>query len=47
MGVQIGLEEALRKQAEELLSEAEQFGKKEGVKVDKEVIVASPSVCNN
>ena len=43
MGVQIGLEEALRKQAEELLSEAEQFGKKEGVKVDKEVIVASPS----
>ena len=44
IGVQIGLEEALRKQAEELLSEAEQFGKKEGVKVDKEVIVASPSV---
>jgi nucleotide-binding universal stress UspA family protein len=43
MGVQIGLEEALRKQAEEFLSEAEQFGKKEGVKVDKEVIVASPS----
>jgi nucleotide-binding universal stress UspA family protein len=44
MGVQIGPhEEALRKQAEELLSEAEQFGKKEGVKVDKEVIVASPS----
>lgn len=43
MGVQIGLEEDLRKQAEELLSEAEQFGKKEGVKVDKEVIVASPS----
>ena len=43
MGVHIGLEETLRKQAEELLSEAEQFGKKEGVKVDKEVIVASPS----
>ena len=43
MGVQIGLEEALTKQAEQLLSEAEQFGKKEGVKVDKEVIVASPS----
>jgi len=43
MGVQIGLEEALRNQAEELLSEVELLGKKEGVKVDKEVIVASPS----
>ena len=37
MGVKIGpLEEALRNQAEELLSEVELLGKKEGVKVDKE-----------
>ena len=40
MGVQIGLEEALRNQAEELLSEVELLGKKEGVNVDKEVIAA-------
>jgi nucleotide-binding universal stress UspA family protein len=44
MGVKIGvLEEALRKQAEELLSEVELLGKKNGVRVYKEVIVASPS----
>ena len=44
MGVKIGpLEEVLRNQAEELLSEVEQLGKKEGVRVYKEVVVASPS----
>jgi nucleotide-binding universal stress UspA family protein len=37
------LEEVLKKQAEELLSEAEIMGKEEGINVDKDVVVGSPS----
>jgi len=37
------LEEVLKKQAEELLSEAEILGKEEGINVDKEGLVGSPS----
>jgi nucleotide-binding universal stress UspA family protein len=36
-----GTEEELRKQADEILSEAELLGDKEGVKIDKAIIVSS------
>lgn len=37
-------EEVLKKQAEQLLGEAELLGKKEGVRIDTEVLMHSPSV---